>query len=175
MHVPLPYTQKLEEYLDRSACDARERLIYCVESELRLHVQMFVPLPSQLSYPDILYSHAIAGAASAASTRAAAASVSSASAASPPQQQQQQQLQSAEMAATWFPPLRDTLFLLSQLYGVVDTVIFEDVARKSILGCIQALEIGAGGVRYGTYIFFLCRIILLLICLLFCLYLLMSK
>ena len=44
----------LLDSLQRTSSDARERLVYCAEAELRRAVQLFEPLPSQLAYPDIL-------------------------------------------------------------------------------------------------------------------------
>lgn len=51
------------------------------------------------------------------------------------------------MSATWYPPLKHTLALLSLLYGTVSPSIFEDIARRSIILCIQSLINGASGVR----------------------------
>ena len=44
----------LHESLQRTSSDARERLMYCAEVQLRKTVQLFEPLPSQLAYPDLL-------------------------------------------------------------------------------------------------------------------------
>jgi conserved oligomeric Golgi complex subunit 3 len=88
-------------------------------------VQLFEPLPSQLAYPDILEK-----------AREAKANPPSDS---PPL--------SLSMSLTWYPPLRHTLALLSQLYGAVSSTVFEDLARRAVTLCIQALSHGAAGVR----------------------------
>jgi len=51
------------------------------------------------------------------------------------------------LSSTWFPPLKDTLSLLSQLYGAVSTPVFEDIARRAVTSCLQCLQKGAAGVR----------------------------
>lgn len=85
-------------------------------------MQIFEPLPSQLQYPEII-------------ERAKA------------NQSLDQSNEAGVMSATWYPPLKQTLALLSLLYGTVSPPIFEDIARRSISLCIQSLTSGASGVR----------------------------
>jgi hypothetical protein len=59
--MPAVYSCLLQS-LQRTSSDARERLMYCAEAELRKSVLLFDPLPSQLAYPDIL--EKVSGAAS---------------------------------------------------------------------------------------------------------------
>jgi hypothetical protein len=54
---------------------------------------------------------------------------------------------SQDISRTWYPPLRHSLSLLSLLYGVVDSTVFEDVARRAVAACIDSLIKGAAGVR----------------------------
>lgn len=54
---------------------------------------------------------------------------------------------SDDMSRTWFAPLRDTLALLSKLYGVVDMSVFEDFARRSVTACVMALKVASEGVK----------------------------
>lgn len=84
---------------------------------------MFEPLPSQLAYPDII-------------ERARNSIING-----------EQVNDASIMSATWYPPLKHTLALLSLLYGAVSAPIFEDLARRSITLCIQSLTSGASGVR----------------------------
>ncbi len=44
---------------------------------------------------------------------------------------------------TWYPPLNTTLTLLSKLYGVVDTTVFEEVARSTVVACTASLVAAA--------------------------------
>jgi hypothetical protein len=83
---------------------------------------MFEPLLSQLAYPELL-EKALNLTETESSTDAGA------------------------MSATWYPPLKSTLALLSLLYGAVNAPIFEDLARRSITLCIQSLSSGANGVK----------------------------
>lgn len=92
---------------------------------------MFEPLPSQLAYPDILEKH-MAKLQEESSRGVAGASDES---------------KAHAMSATWYPPLKHTLALLSQLYGAISTGVFEDIARRAVELCVQALTAGAVGVR----------------------------
>lgn len=47
---------------------------------------------------------------------------------------------SEDMSKTWYPPLRDTLGLLSKLYGVVEMAVFEDFARRCVVACVSTLK-----------------------------------
>ncbi len=44
---------------------------------------------------------------------------------------------------TWYPPLNSTLTLLSNLYGVVDMTVFEEVARSTVAACTASLVAAA--------------------------------
>ena len=130
--------------LNRTVTDAQERLAYCSEGLLRLEVQLFEPLHSQLAYPDILErasnshqnSTKIAGKSSLSTRNEVTPSHTVASASTV-----------EDVARTWYPPLKSTLSLLSKLYGVVDRVVFEDFARRSVQLCVESLRHGADGVR----------------------------
>jgi hypothetical protein len=54
---------------------------------------------------------------------------------------------SQDISRSWYPPLKHTLSLLSMLYGVVDSTVFEDLARRGVAACIDTLIKGAAGVR----------------------------
>ena len=161
----------LLDSLQRTSSDARERLVYCAEAELRRAVQLFEPLPSQLAYPDILEQQHTSSSSSSSSHKSAAnintaasrllakggKAVAGAQVVSGAGEQSAGAGGSASASAgpdaredvslTWYPPLRHTLSLLSLLYGTVDPGVFEDLARRGVAGCIAALGRGAGGVR----------------------------
>lgn len=124
----------IESNLESTASDVRERLLYCVDLELRKFVEMFEALPSQLAYPDIL-TRALTNLDEPLSNRL--------------QHDTLARVESEGLApiSTWYPPMRHTLSLLSQIYGVVSKTIFEDVARRAVSECITSLEGGASGVR----------------------------
>ena len=52
-----------------------------------------------------------------------------------------------DVSRTWYPPLKNTLALLSKLYGVVEMSVFEDFARRGVLLCVNALRSGADKVK----------------------------
>ena len=152
-------------HLDRIVNDAQERLSYCAETYLRLHIQVFDPLPSQLAYPDILEN------ARTQPSTAATVGVESTgdvlsldtSAPVPSQKSSKKDLvtlendntiengggssETSSLTRSWYPPLRSTLSLLSKLYGVVDMAVFEDFARRSVRLCIQVLLQGGDRIR----------------------------
>ena len=49
--------KSLNKGLNKTISDAQERLSYCSEMTMRVEVQFFEPLPSQLSYPSIIEIH----------------------------------------------------------------------------------------------------------------------
>ena len=128
LKVPRPLLRGLMQALERTVSDAQERLAYCAETTLRLDVQMFEPLPTQVAYPDILEKHQASSRASPPSSPSVSGSLES-------------------VAGTWYPPLRSTLSLLSRLYGVVDRAVFDDIARRSVVLCVEALRRGSEAVR----------------------------
>lgn len=123
LRAPKKMIRLLFRTLDRIVSDAQERLSYCAETLLRQQVQMFEPLPSQLEYPEILEAHVASRSQSAG------------------------HLSSEDISKSWYPPLRQTLSLLSKLYGVIDMAVFEDFARRSVGLCVIALKLGSEGVR----------------------------
>lgn len=101
--APRPVLVRLLGGLDKTVNDAQERLAYCAEVRLRSDVVLFEPSEADLDYPKVL--------------------------------QLQQQTDAAVQApldtsASWYPPLRDTLSLLSRLYGVVEVSVFESVTSS---------------------------------------------
>lgn len=127
--VPSSLIKMLLSSLEITVNDAKERLTYCAETKLRQDVQLFVPFPSHLSYPDILESYEEKK--------------------KQPNNdgQSSSQMQQQEVYLTWYPPMRQTLSLLSKLYQVVAPPVFEDFARRSIEMCVDSLRTGADGVR----------------------------
>lgn len=51
---PKNLLRTLSRGLDKTVSDAQERLSYCAEIKMRVEVQFFEPLPSQLAYPGII-------------------------------------------------------------------------------------------------------------------------
>ena len=128
--LPVHLRKELLRGLDRTIYDAQERLSFCAEVALRQHIVKFVPLPSHVTYPDILE------AAKEAQTQATESTVTSA-------------LTSDEndVSRTWYPSLKQTLALLSKLYGVAETGVFEDFARRAVEECVQSLQRGSEAVK----------------------------
>eukprot|EP01041_Mallomonas_annulata_P006587 gene6587-13326_t len=144
--LPRVLQKSLLTALNCTVTDAQERLVYCSELRLRQDVQMFEPLHSHLSYPDIL-EKASGESRSLKNKTTSNGMLSSPSPSSSHGRQVSVSTPVEDVAKTWYPPLRQTLTLLSKLYGVVDRFIFEDFARRAVSICVQALRTGADGVR----------------------------
>lgn len=127
MNIPKSLLKQLLRGLDHTLCDAQERLSYCAESRLRQDIQLFEPLPSQLSYPDILENFV--------SSQQNSSKINNSN------------IDKEDSSTTWYPPLRHTLSLLSKLYGVVEMPVFEDFARRSVVLCVETLKKGSEGVK----------------------------
>ena len=97
---------------------------------------MFEPSPSDLQYPHCLLvapAPALDEAEAEGEGEKGVAKQSSSSSSSDSEA-------TDDISRTWYPPLRDTLSLLSKLYGVVDMAVFEDFARRCVGACVAALR-----------------------------------
>ena len=121
---------------------------------------MFEPAQSNLAYPDILHENA-GNSSLDVSDGSNAMDTSSGSSESIGAQRGID-----DVSKTWYPPLKNTLALLSKLYGVVEMSVFEDFARRGVLLCVNSLRAGADKVkRKGTHLhgdLFLVRHLLIL-------------
>lgn len=57
------------------------------------------------------------------------------------------QLPSLDKQETWFPTLRKTIWVLSQLHDFVKPAIFEDIAQEAVSLCRQSLIVASEQVR----------------------------
>lgn len=96
---------------------------------------MFEPLPSHLAYPDILEEYASANSGTSATGAGANVGANATT------------TTGGDLYRTWYPPMRNTLSLLSKLYGVVELPVFEDFARRAIDLCVAALRKGGEGIK----------------------------
>mmetsp|Transcript_30270 Transcript_30270/g.50665 ORF Transcript_30270/g.50665 Transcript_30270/m.50665 type:complete len:558 (-) Transcript_30270:114-1787(-) len=157
MPVPTPLLKQLLSGLDGTVNDAKERLSYCAEMQIRLQVQMFEPRPSHLAYPDILEEFVLNTSGKAnnndnedvVAAAMAAVPVIPGSTGAGTGTTPTPSVVVVDVYQTWYPPMRQTLSLLSKLYGVVEASVFEDFARRSVDLCVQALRKAAEGVRRG--------------------------
>ena len=102
--------------------DAQERLIFCATNTLTKEVIRFKATPADLDYPDKLRKK---DEAAGAGTEEDAL---------------QAQLQVYE---SWFPPMRSVLRILSKMFRVVESRVFEDIALQSVQACTDCLKDGA--------------------------------
>ena len=106
--------------------DAQERLIFCANSTLQKEVVKYQATPSDLNYPDKLHRKP---------SDAAVASSSS--------DDDAVELQLQQVYESWFPPIRTVLKILSKIFRVVETKVFEDMALQSVRSCTRCLKDGA--------------------------------
>jgi len=103
--------------LNGTVNDAKERLCYCAEMKIRLEVQLFEPLPSQLAYPTIILQNKpdddsngnSSSSSSSGSNVTPNPSITTSAVTAKDDEVDHYQ--------TWYPPLKHTLSLLSKLYG----------------------------------------------------------
>lgn len=97
--------------------DAQERLIYCANTTITKEVVRFKARPADLDYPDKLKRLG---------------------------ENADEDTDRLEMIyETWFPPIRTVLKILSKIFRVVETTVFEDIALQSVQACTRSLKEGA--------------------------------
>jgi hypothetical protein len=137
--------------LDRLVADAQERLIYCALLVLRDEIEHFIPTEKDLDYPEKLRralsminsntgtpatASELGGAASSALTvvtssgTAAAAAAAAANSGDGGDSGDSGGGGHESLYASWYPPLRSTLVVLSKIYRAVDMAVFEDLAGE---------------------------------------------
>ncbi|KAG5651929.1 hypothetical protein H0H81_006911 [Sphagnurus paluster] len=113
--------------------DAQTRLFFKAQSVIQSDIRYYVPKPEDLAYPDIL----VAAEKPASSTEIREKESVS----------ERFRLPSIEKQDTWYPALRKTVWVLSQLHDFVKPAIFEDIAQEAISLCRQALVAAADIMR----------------------------
>jgi len=106
--------------------DAQERLIFCANTTLTKEVVRFKATPSDLDYPGKLEKKEKPDDEDAALAEDGAV-----------------ELQLQQVYESWFPPMRSVLKILSKLFRVVESRVFEDVALQSVQACTRCLKDGA--------------------------------
>jgi conserved oligomeric Golgi complex subunit 3 len=107
--------------------DAQERLIFCANSTLTKEVVKFQATPADLNYPDKLRKRDL--------------SKEQETAISTDDDAVEQHLQ--QVYESWFPPIRTVLKILSKIFRVVETRVFEDMALQAVRSCTKCLKNGA--------------------------------
>ncbi|GLB40619.1 putative sec34-like family protein [Lyophyllum shimeji] len=131
--------------------DAQTRLFFKAQSVIQSDIRYYVPKPEDLAYPEILLA---VGKQAAGTEIQEKASVS-----------ELFRLPSIDKQETWYPTLRKTVWVLSQLHDYVKPAIFEDIAQEAINLCRQSLVAAAEVMRVKTPLdaqLFLARHLLLL-------------
>ncbi|KAI0935438.1 hypothetical protein AcV7_003871 [Taiwanofungus camphoratus] len=105
--------------------DAQTRLFFKAQSVIQSEIRYYVPKPEDLAFPEKLIS--------------ARKSVSGLEIKEKESISQLFQLKSLDKQDTWFPTLRKTIWVLSQLHEFVKPAIFDDIAQEAVNLCRQSL------------------------------------
>ncbi|EKM54776.1 uncharacterized protein PHACADRAFT_197206 [Phanerochaete carnosa HHB-10118-sp] len=105
--------------------DAQTKLFFKAQSVIQSEIRYYVPKPEDLAYPDKLV--------------AARKPVSGTEIKEKESFSQLFQLKSLDRQETWYPTLRRTVWVLSQLHDFVKPAIFDDIAQEAVNLCRQSL------------------------------------
>ena len=142
-----PTTMAAARTLGKIIVDSQERLIFSANSALGKEVLRFKALPTDLDYPEklrkcrelqrrpeekkddtqVIKIKALKG-------------VDISSEMNKEEEQLQLQMQIYE---SWFPPIRSVLKVLSKIFRVVESKVFEDIALTSVQACAKSLKDGS--------------------------------
>ncbi|KZT63738.1 Sec34-domain-containing protein [Daedalea quercina L-15889] len=113
--------------------DAQTRLFFKAQSVIQSDIRYYVPKAEDLDYPQKLVS--------------ARQPVTGFEMKEKESVSQLFQLKSLDKQDTWYPTLRKTVWVLSQLHDFVKPAIFDDIAREAVNLCRQSLVSAAGTLR----------------------------
>ncbi|KAH9839058.1 Sec34-like family-domain-containing protein [Rhodofomes roseus] len=105
--------------------DAQTRLFFKAQSVIQSDIRYYVPKAQDLDYPQKLVS--------------ARKPVTGFEIKEKESVSQLFQLKSLDKQDTWYPTLRKTVWVLSQLHDFVKSAIFDDIAREAVNLCRQSL------------------------------------
>jgi len=120
--------------------DGQERLIFCANRQLQKEVIRFKATPKDLDYPNKLVElkkqqgQGQDSGDDDGATDTAKATLDA-------------QAQLNLVYESWFPPVRTVLRILSKIFRVVETRVFEDMALSSVQACTQALKDGGSFIQ----------------------------
>ncbi|KAG6900069.1 hypothetical protein C0993_003419 [Termitomyces sp. T159_Od127] len=131
--------------------DAQTRLFFKAQSVIHSDIRYYVPRSEDLAYPEILLDAEKSVAGTELLEKASVSELF--------------RLPSIEKQNTWYPTLRKTVWVLSQLHDFVKPAIFEDIAQEAISLCRMSLVAAADMIRVKAPLdshLFLARHLLLL-------------
>ncbi|EMD33046.1 hypothetical protein CERSUDRAFT_160557 [Gelatoporia subvermispora B] len=105
--------------------DAQTRLFFKAQAVIQSDIRYYVPKPEDLAYPEILI--------------VARKPTSGFEIKEKDNGRQLFQLKSLDKQETWYPTLRKTVWVLSQLHDYVKPAIFDDIAQEAVALCLQSL------------------------------------
>ncbi|KAI0694271.1 Sec34-domain-containing protein [Cytidiella melzeri] len=113
--------------------DAQTRLFFKAQSVVQSEIKYYVPKPDDLAYPDKLI--------------AARKPISRFEIKEKESFSQLFLLKSLDKQDTWYPTLRKTVWVLSQLHEFVKPAIFDDIAQEAVSLCKQSLVAAADALK----------------------------
>ncbi|KAJ3521442.1 hypothetical protein NM688_g9016 [Phlebia brevispora] len=113
--------------------DAQTRLFFKAQSVIQSEIRYYVPRAEDLAYPEKLVS--------------ARRPVSGVDLKEKESVNQIFHFKSLDKQDTWYPTLRKTVWVLSQLHDFVKPAIFDDIAQEAVNLCRQSLVAGADALK----------------------------
>ncbi|KAG6892955.1 hypothetical protein C0993_002432, partial [Termitomyces sp. T159_Od127] len=113
--------------------DAQTRLFFKAQSVIQSDIRYYVPRSEDLAYPEILLDAEKSAAGTEVLEKASVSELF--------------RLPSIEKQNTWYPTLRKTVWVLSQLHDFVKPAIFEDIAQEATSLCRLSLVAAADMIR----------------------------
>lgn len=123
--------------------DAQERLIFCANRQLQKEVIRFKATPKDLDYPNKLLQLRERQTIKQPPPQTTTSNPGEGAELIQPNEEADAQEQLNLVYESWFPPMRTVLRILSKIFRVVETRVFEDLALTSVQACIKALKEGA--------------------------------
>ncbi|KZT04128.1 Sec34-domain-containing protein [Laetiporus sulphureus 93-53] len=113
--------------------DAQTRLFFKAQAVIQSDVRYYVPKPEDLAYPEMLLEARKPASGMDIREKASVSELF--------------QLKSFDRQDTWYPTLRKTVWVLSQLHDFVKPAIFADIAQEAVALCLQSLTSATTALR----------------------------
>ncbi|KAF7790075.1 hypothetical protein EIP86_001025 [Pleurotus ostreatoroseus] len=113
--------------------DAQTRLFFKAQSVIQSEIRYYVPKAEDLAYPDKLVSARRPATGAEIKEKESINEIF--------------RFKSFDKQDTWYPTLRKTVWVLSQLHDFVKPAIFDDIAQEAVNLCRQSLVAGADAIR----------------------------
>ncbi|KAF8513130.1 Sec34-like family-domain-containing protein [Hysterangium stoloniferum] len=112
--------------------DAQTRLLFKAQALMESEIRSYKPKQDDLAYPDKLVDNGLTDRSGLELIEKEDKII-----------RQLFPLPSLQKQATWYPTLRKTLWILSQLHEFINSAVFSDVSQEAIVFCRQSLKLAS--------------------------------